>query len=352
VRRLAAIAAGVVLAASVVASVASAGTVYTIAPGDSVAAALTRLRAGDTLVLRGGTYAEAVNVTMPKGTAAAPIVVRAAAGERPVITGLFWIGDPTYTAFDGINVTWGAASGGSGNHMVKLKGGTHWTFTRAEVWGAQSYANILVTNGATAPTTWSITSSCIHDAWTGHGSNQDHNIYVGDIAASSGGLIAGNTLFNALGGRNIKLGPGSGSGGPANVTISGNTLFNSGQGISLSYGTKGTSIVDNVIARTTTGDLIDPNNLAGAGNTAADNVGWDSHTGKVIGDSSVRDLGGNVLVAPRFGSLACPALPGPTPVPSPTPTPTPTPTPAITPSPTPRPTPTATPVPSSCGAPA
>lgn len=348
-KRLAAFVMAAALATSLAASVA-AGATYTIAPGQSVSTALAKLRAGDTLILRGGTYAEAVNVTMAAGTAAAPITVRAAAGERPVIAGLLWVGDPTYTAFDGINVTWGAASGGSGNHMIKLKGGTHWLFTRAEVWGARSYANILVTNGSSAPTSWSITDSCIHDAWTGHGSNQDHNIYVGDIPGSSGGLIAGNTLFNATGGRNIKLGPGSGSGGPAGVTIRGNTLFNASQGISLSYGTKNTSIAGNVIAKTTSGDLIDPNNLAGSGNTAQSNVGWSSATGKFIGDASVKDLGGNVFVAPRFASLACPT-PGPSPTASPSLV-TPSQSPSVEPSTVPSATVRPTPAPSTCGAPA
>ncbi|HMJ14717.1 MAG TPA: right-handed parallel beta-helix repeat-containing protein, partial [Polyangiaceae bacterium] len=55
-----------------------------VGPGADVEAAMNALRPGDTLVLRGGEYTltDAWHVTM-RGTAQAPIVVRAKAGERP-----------------------------------------------------------------------------------------------------------------------------------------------------------------------------------------------------------------------------------------------------------------------------
>lgn len=304
---------------------------------------MANLRAGDTLELHGGIYSGDVKVTMAAGTASAPITVKAVPGERPVIMGLFWITNPTYLILDGINVTW-PASASSSDHMAKMTGGSHWTIENAEMWGAKSYANLLITGGTSS---WLVADSCFHDNLGTHGSNQDHNIYVN---SATNGRITGSTLFNATGGRNIKNGPASGSGGPNGVEIDHNTLYNSGQGISLSGGTSNVSIHDNVIAKTSTGDLIAPNSLTGTGDTAQNNKGWSSATGKFIGASSVKDLGGNVMVAPLFTGISCPkpsATPVITPVPTPVPTLPPTPVPTL--QPTPEPTPVPTPTASVCG---
>lgn len=57
--------------------------------------AFAQLRAGDTLVLGGGHYPLAAPLTVPVGgTAARPLVIRAAAGEVPVLDGLAWVPGP------------------------------------------------------------------------------------------------------------------------------------------------------------------------------------------------------------------------------------------------------------------
>src|SRR5436305_7611508 len=52
------------------------------APWRTIQHALTSLGAGDTLVVHGGTYVEHVSASLHAGTATAPIVVKAAPGER------------------------------------------------------------------------------------------------------------------------------------------------------------------------------------------------------------------------------------------------------------------------------
>jgi len=62
-------------------------TTYSIAPGANLGQEIAKLTAGDELELAGGTYTltSKLSITV-KGTAAAPIVIRAKAGETPVIT--------------------------------------------------------------------------------------------------------------------------------------------------------------------------------------------------------------------------------------------------------------------------
>ena len=55
-------------------------------PWKTIEAAVKRLKAGDTLYLRGGTYFESVTVALA-GTAAAPITIRSAPGELAIIDG-------------------------------------------------------------------------------------------------------------------------------------------------------------------------------------------------------------------------------------------------------------------------
>lgn len=58
-----------------------------VAPWKTLGYALTKLNAGDTLYLRGGTYFESERTTSRSGTASAPIVIQSYPGERAVIDG-------------------------------------------------------------------------------------------------------------------------------------------------------------------------------------------------------------------------------------------------------------------------
>ncbi len=78
------------------------------------------VRAGDEIVLRGteGTYKESLTIPA-KGTASAPIVVRAANGEKPVIEGSVVISGAAYVTVEGITVTKSPYAG------VIISGGSH-----------------------------------------------------------------------------------------------------------------------------------------------------------------------------------------------------------------------------------
>src|SRR6266571_5195282 len=115
-------------------AMASSGHVYYVAtngsdsnpgtidqPWATLTNALGDLQPGDTLYVRGGTYQERVLPgPLAKGTESAPIIVQAYPGEFPVVKGLFWVNEPTYWIFDGINVTWDPVKNQLGEHMVKL----------------------------------------------------------------------------------------------------------------------------------------------------------------------------------------------------------------------------------------
>lgn len=111
------------------------------APFKTFSKALTVLRAGDTLEVRGGDYTENINVSLSPGTETSRITVKNYGQERPVVKGLVRL-TMNYWTWNGINFTWN--SGTYQDHMVKLSGGRGWILENCEVWGAYSYANILV----------------------------------------------------------------------------------------------------------------------------------------------------------------------------------------------------------------
>jgi hypothetical protein len=250
---------------------------------------MSMLRAGGTLIVRGGTYYERIKLTPSKGTAAARITVTNAAGERPVLKGVLWLKNADYWTLRGINVTWSSAND-TDEHMVKMSGGVGWRLTGAHIWGAHSYAAVLVSG---APRGWTIDHNWIHDTYRTHARNQDHLIYVN--AGMGNGLIERNALSRSFNGRGVKVGPSSPSAAPiGNVTIRYNTFYdNRGpSNVQLSYGAsyRSGAYQPNVTAY----------RLTGRGNVVSDNVGWlaarvvDRSPGLVNG-------GGNFMANPVLG---------------------------------------------------
>ena len=73
-----------IMLVGVLAWTGAAGAQATIAPGDDVAAAINALRPGDELILSGGEYTLDGRLGVDiAGTESAPILIRAADGERP-----------------------------------------------------------------------------------------------------------------------------------------------------------------------------------------------------------------------------------------------------------------------------
>jgi hypothetical protein len=276
----------------------NAGT--TSQPFRTVSKGLRTVHAGDTLLVRAGTYAERIqNPTIAAGTSTAPITVANYPGERPVISGLLWLRNASYWRLSGVNVTWNGANNSS-EHMVKLTGGTGWSLTDAEIWGAHSYAGILVTGGARS---WRIAHSYVHDTYQSNSTNQDHLIYVNNDGA---GVIEGNVLANSTNGRAIKLGPpAAGAGITRGVTIRYNTMSNNlgPSNVQPCWNSYDNTVYRNIMVRPASNrSAVTAYQLTGTNNVVRDNLVWnavrvmDSVAGLVNG-------GGNLMRDPQLVNL-------------------------------------------------
>lgn len=298
---------------------ASPGTLR--APFRTIRHALTTLRAGDTLYVRGGVYTEHVGgpgqgfVALSPGNANGRVTVTAYRGERPVIQGLVWIDGMDYWTFDGINVTWDSTRNTPDDHMVRLRNGIGWRWQDSEIWGARSYANMnILSSVAGEPANWIVRRNCIHDNYgaVGHGDTRDQLLYVNTGLNGGTGTIARNILFNAPRGKAIKLaGPDPGT-GSNNVVVRYNTVHNSNKpGIVVAWATRNTSIYRNLVVGTDDIGLIRGYQLEGDGNVAYDNAGFAGPRLLVsdAGYRSITDGGGNVFpVDPMFdGTGSCTA---------------------------------------------
>lgn len=274
------------------------------APFRTLAHGMRTLEAGDTLIVRGGTYDERVLLSssaVAKGRADAPIVVRAAEGEQPVLRGRLKLSHADHWTIQGIDVTWSSANAGH-EHMVQFWGGAHWRFTDAEVWGARSYSAINVDNGATD---FRLDHLYVHDTHPTNGLNQDHLIYI--ARSNRRGVIERNVLARSPNGRGIKVGPGSpddpsshdlviryntfvDNAGPSNVRFTGDS--------------SGNEVYRNIFVRSGSGfAAVTGHELRGTGNVIRDNIAW-ATDGVVEPIAGLVDGGNNAVVDPRFADPA------------------------------------------------
>lgn len=274
-------------------------------PWKTWAASLPKLNPGDTLIARDGTWTERViSPSLTNGTAANPITVKAATGERPIVKGLFWMNSNiSYWTFDGINFTWDPATGSSSEHMVKLGDGTNWRLTNAEIWGAVSYACLHIRGTAR---NFRVDNCYVHDNSGPHGSsNQDHLIYANNNGGS--GIIERNILARSPWGRGVKVGPQPTSADVGNITIRYNTFYlNQGpSNVQLSYTAHDCAVYRNILQKPKSGQ----HNItayaisSGARNHVYDNVGWES-AGVVDSSSAIINDGGNLAIDPQFANAA------------------------------------------------
>jgi hypothetical protein len=286
-------------------------------PWRSIAKGLKSLRAGDTLYLRGGVYAQRVGgagvgfVAVSPGTSTSRVKVAAYPGERPVIQGLLWVANMNYWTFDGVNVTWSDSNSDS-EHMVRLRDGRGWVYENAEIWGAKSYANMnVLTSKAGLPTDWAIRRNCIHDniGDATHGTAKDQLLYVNTGVPGGTGTIERNILFNAPRGKGVKLaGPTAGT-GSSNVTVRYNTIHNTYKpAVVMGWATTGSAVHGNLLVKSDDTSLVRGYQLDGAGNWAKDNAGFAN--ARVLSSdsgyaSTVEDRAGNRLVDPKFDSIGC-----------------------------------------------
>lgn len=277
------------------------------APFKTFTKALPKLRPGDTLSVRGGEYRERVDLrgsSLTAGTTEAPITVEAASGERPVIIGTFRLSNASYWYLDGINVTWDSAITDTTLHMCRLYGGAGAVWANSELWGACSFAALLLDGGASA---WLIDNCHIHDTAKSNGTNQDHLIYVANATL---GTISHSLLHDAPNGRGVKLGCAeNGHHAPALVTVVENTIVNTAAGnVSLSYDAHDNTIMRNILVTPGANmPAVNGYQLTGIDNLVMQNVVWDA-AAVTLGPPIV-DAGDNVAADPMLDSAYRPTNP-------------------------------------------
>jgi hypothetical protein len=282
-------------------------------PWRTLTSALPRLRAGQTLYLRGGTYSENVkNPAIQPGLPTSRITLAAYPGERPVLVGLLWLTRPSYWTLDGINVTWQAGNP-STSHMVKMTNGIGWVIENSELWGARSFANLLVYGSrAGEPANWVVRNNCIHDTYASNSGSQDQNMYVNSGTSAGAGLIERNLIFNAPNGMNVKLGYGSstpsGNDGTANVTVRYNTMAGALKPLMVTEQSHDNVIERNLVVRGTDSYAIRAYRLTGANNVFRDN-GFTSFSKLQYADAGYTSLtqgaGNSVQLDPKFDGTGC-----------------------------------------------
>ena len=282
-------------------------------PWRTLMSALPRLRAGQTLYLRGGTYQENVkNPAIQPGLPTSRITLAAYPGERPVLVGLLWLTRPSYWTLDGINVTWQAGNP-STSHMVKMTNGIGWVIESSELWGARSFANLLVYGSrAGEPANWVVRNNCIHDTYASNSGSQDQNMYVNSGTSAGSGLIERNLIFNAPNGMNVKLGYGSsspsGNDGTANVTVRYNTMAGSLKPLMVTEQSHDNVIERNLVVRGADSYAIRAYRLTGANNVFRDN-GFTSFSKLQYADAGYTSLtqgaGNSSQLDPKFNGIGC-----------------------------------------------
>lgn len=263
-------------------------------PYGSLQTALEKLRAGDQLLVSGGTYTEDVRLEASPGREDAPVRVRAAPGERPLLRGLLWLEKPTWWHVTGLDVTW--RDGDKDEHLVKITGGSDWVLSDAEIWGAQSYAGVLVGG---RPARFALRRLYVHDTAKSNGTNEDHLIYLNP--GGGGGVVEHCLLVGSPNGRAVKIGPAdSGGDEVANVVVRYNTMVDNlgPSNIQLAWDSEDNQVYGNIMVGTADGR---PNvttfHLDGRDNVVRDNVGWRS-AGVLEDVKGLEDGGGNLARDP------------------------------------------------------
>lgn len=240
-------------------------------PLQTVQLAMRIARPGDVIVIRGGTYAEAIGWGIAVGTASKPIIMQAHPGESVTVAGQLTLAGPAvsgtlvgpdYWKIRGIRfVTHPSIT--VNQAIVTISGGTGWTFENNSITGSTGVANLLVVNKAPessspsqrlagAPKTYLIRGNCITNNRGSGPHGQYHNIYMMPSTSSTGGVIEYNLLAGAPRGANIKIAAANTSQtwrSPANLAITDNTLLDAASGITVGLSTRDIDISRNLIAR-------------------------------------------------------------------------------------------------------
>jgi hypothetical protein len=259
--------------------------------------ALGQLRPGDRLTVGDGTYDENVDLDVRKAHEDAPIQVVAAEDARPVVVGLLWLADLSWWDIRGINVTWDDDNDAD-EHMVKLTDGVGWRFADAEIWGARSYAALLVDG---EPEDFTLSGLYVHDTYPSNDTNQDHLVYLN--CGTGGGVVERSILAHSDNGRALKIGSADEDGDEvANIVVRYVTMVdNRGpSNVQLAYDTSDVLIERSILVGSERGRAnVTAFGLAGEGSIVRDSLGWDG-SGMVDGTPGLEEGRGNVRFDPRL----------------------------------------------------
>jgi len=276
----------------------SQGRVVSLAPGQSVQAALDSAQPGDRITLKGGTYTGDIQ-TGAKGTASAPVTLTSAPGETATIAGAFKANGAAYLRvtrlkFDGQGVKgrWGTSLWNS--DFVEM--------SYNEITNYPGIAQgILLKEGSDDA---QLIGNRIHHVggeWPSH----EHGIYCDGATRP---VMANNVIYDSIAGYGIHL-----FGNCDNALITNNTITTSQEsGITIGGNSdRGTAdnalITNNIIANNTTGSgttggwgitIFQP----GAGNVVKDNLFSNNRSGDVNCPQCA--VSGSRNVSPAFVNAA------------------------------------------------
>lgn len=251
------------------------------APWRTLAAALPRLKAGQTLYLREGRYRGPQDARLAPGRAGARIEVRSYPGERAVVRGLTRFEDPDFWTISDLEFTW--SGGDFDDHMVKVSGGTGWVLDGLRIHGSRSRAGLLIAASPTAgpPHDYTLRNSSVYE------SRRASNLYLNPGLAATNGLIEHNIFFGSPT-ENVKIGYGgtcSDQGNPlfgaADITFRYNTLYDGWQPLTIAEPARGISVYRNIIGHSTRGALLRLDGQCGKLRQpleVRDNLGFDATT--------------------------------------------------------------------------
>jgi hypothetical protein len=269
-----------------------------------------KVQPGDTIWLRGGTYAGTFTSNL-SGTASAPIVVRQFPGERAIIDGGSslqdtWVGSGTYTYFWGFEFT---------NSDPNRTGSG--SFARADQvtnYGAHNkYINLIVHDGGvgyytgTAYPDVEIYGSIVYNiGYQGTDRGHGHAFYLKNDAGPV--LARDNVLFNEFG-YGFHVYTNSGSGLLNNIHLVGNVSFNSGtlsnNSTSANVGILGQPAADGIVVQDnlsyyspTVGGIglqLGPGGLMNGALTATGNYVVGGDPAVFFGDWSTASFSGNTV---------------------------------------------------------
>jgi hypothetical protein len=195
----------VLCAAAVAAAPAEASDIW-VAPSGSDAApgtatrplktigrALNAARPGDRVLVRSGTYPEVVEAG-PRGTAGAPITLRPAAGERPVVSGGFKLIDARWVRVEGMTFDGTGNPDGWGTSVWSSQ---HVELSGNEITGYQEAQGVLIKDRSVDVR---VAANHIHHLGVRH--RFDHGVYCESARQV---VIAGNVIHDLPHGYGIHL---------------------------------------------------------------------------------------------------------------------------------------------------